>query len=53
MVTVLPTGVIWRMPLCGVYLIMSKKSGVLEFTIGMVKKVIHFNGKSPTFCNMT
>ena len=33
MVTVLPPGVIWRMPLCGVYLLMSIKSGMMDFTI--------------------
>ena len=32
MVTDLPPGVKWLMPLCGVYLLMSKKSGVLYFT---------------------
>ena len=52
MVTVLPPGVIWRMPLCGIYLLVSKKSGVLDFTIGMIKNVIHFNSESPSFCNM-
>ena len=26
---------------------MSKKSGVLDFTIGMIKKDIHFNGEKP------
>ena len=52
MVTVLPPGVKWPMPLCGVYPLMSKKSGVLDFTIEMIKKVIHFNGESPSFCNM-
>ena len=52
MVTVLAPGVIWQMPLCGVYRLVSKNIGVLDFTIGMVKKVIHFNGKSPSFCNM-
>ena len=31
------------MPLYGIYPLVSKKSGVLEFTIGMIKKVIHFN----------
>ena len=56
MVTVLPPGVIimanastWCLPTNQV---MSKKSGVLDFTIGMIKKVIHFNGKSPSFCNI-
>ena len=39
MVRALPLGVIWRMPLCGVYLLVSKKSGVLDFTIGMIKNV--------------
>ena len=29
----------------GVYLLMSIKSVVLDITIGMIKKVIHFNGK--------
>ena len=43
MVSVLPLGVIWRMPLCDVYPLVSKKSGVLEFTMGMITKVIHFN----------
>ena len=52
MLIVLQPGVKWRMPLCGVYLLMSKKSGVLDFTIGMIKKVLHFNDKSPSFCNM-
>ena len=52
MVTVLPPGVILRMPLCGVYPLVSKKSGVLNFTRGMIKKVIHFDGESPSFCNM-
>ena len=42
----------WQMPLCGVYPLVSKKSDVLDFTIGMIKTVIHFNGKSPSFCNM-
>ena len=51
-VTVLPPGVLWQMPLCGVYILMSIKSGVLYFTIGMIKKVIHFNGESASFCNM-
>ena len=41
-----------RMPLCGVYPLVSKKSGGLDFTMGMIKKVIHFNGESPSFCNM-
>ena len=50
MVTVLPPDVIWLMPLYGVYLLMSKKSGV--FGIGMIKKIIHFNCESPSFCNM-
>ena len=41
------------MPLCVVYLLMSIKSGVLDFTIiGMIKKVIHFNGESPSFCDV-
>ena len=52
MVTVLPPGVIWQMPLCGVYPLVSKKSGVLDFTIGMIKKVLYFNGESSSFCNM-
>ena len=52
MVTVLPPDVIWRMPLCGVYPLVSKKSGVLDFTIGVIKKVVHFNGERPSFCNM-
>ena len=30
-------------------LVMSIKSGVLDFTIGMTKKVIHFNVKAPHF----
>ena len=38
MVTVLPLGIIWRMSLCGVYPLVSEKSGVLDFTIGMIKK---------------
>ena len=50
--TVLPPSVTWYMPLCGVYPLVSKKSGVLDFTIGMIKKVIHFNGESPSFCNI-
>ena len=51
-VMVLPPGVKWQMPLCGVYPLVSKKTDVLDFTIGMIKKGIHFNGKSPSFCNM-
>ena len=48
-VTVLPPGVLWRMPLCCVYLLISIKSGVLDFAVlGMIKKVIHFNDESPT-----
>ena len=35
-----------------VYPQVSKKSGVLDFTIGIIKKVIHFNDESPSFCNM-
>ena len=35
-----------------VYLLLSIKSGVLDITIGMIKKVIHFNGKTPSFYNM-
>ena len=31
MVTVLPPGVIWRIPPCGVNVLMSNKSGVLDF----------------------
>ena len=52
MVTDLPPGVICRMPLCGVYLLLSIKSGVLDFTIGMIKKITHLNGESPSFCIM-
>ena len=52
MVTVLPPDVLWCMSLCGVYPLMSKKRGVLDFTIRMIKKVIRFNGISPSFCNM-
>ena len=52
MVTVLPPGVILRMPLCGVYPLVSKKSSVLDFTMGMIKKVIHFDGESPSFRNI-
>ena len=37
---------------CGVYLLLSIKSGVLDITIVMIKKVIHFNGKTPSFYNM-
>ena len=51
-VTVLAPVAIWQMPLCCVYLLMSIKSGVLDFTIGIMKKVIHFNGESLSFCNM-
>ena len=29
--------------------LMSKKSGVFDFTIRMIKKVIHFNRESPSF----
>ena len=47
MVIVLPPGVISQMPLYGVYLLMSKRSGVLNFTIRMIKKVIHFNEQKP------
>ena len=52
MVTVPPPGVIWRIPVCVVYPLVSKKSGVMDFTVGMIKKVIHFNGENPSFCNM-
>ena len=52
MVTVLPHGVILQMSPFGVYPLESKKSGVLDFTIEMKKKVIHINGKKPSFCNM-
>ena len=52
MVTVLPPGAIVGMPLCGVYPLVSKKSGVLDFTIGMIQNVVHFNSESPSFCNM-
>ena len=45
MATVLPLGVKWQMPLCGVYPLVSKKSDVSEFTIGMIKKVIHSTAK--------
>ena len=31
---------------------MSIKNGVLDITIGMIKKVIHFNGETPSFYNM-
>ena len=36
-VTVLPPGVKWRIPPCGVYPLVSKKSGVLDFTIVLIK----------------
>ena len=53
MVTVLPPGVIlWQIPLCGAYPLVYKKSGVLDFTEGMIKKVIHFSSESPLFCNI-
>ena len=46
-VTVLPPGVLWQMPLCDIYLLKSiMKSGVLDFTIGMIKKVIHLKKNS-------
>ena len=38
MVTVLPPDVIWRMPLCGVYPLVSKKSGVLDIPY-IIKKI--------------
>ena len=47
MVTVLPPDVIWLMPLYGVYLLMSKKSGV--FGIGMIKKTYISIVKAPHF----
>ena len=34
------------------YPLVSKKSGVSDLTIGMTKKIIHFNGESPSFYNM-
>ena len=40
------------MPLCGGYLLLSIKSDVLEITVGMIKKVIHFNGKNHLFYDM-
>ena len=46
-VTVLPPGVLW-MPLCGAYLLLSISSGVLDITLGMIQKVIHFNCKNPS-----
>ena len=46
---VLPPGVIWGMPLCGVYPLVYKKGGVLDLTTGIIEKVIHFNGKTPSF----
>ena len=36
-----------------VYLLLSIKSSVLDITIGMIKKVIHSNGKNPSFYNIT
>ena len=30
----------------------SRKSGVLDCTMGMIKYIIHFNGESPSYCNM-
>ena len=38
--------------LCGVYLLLSIRSGVLDITMGIIKKVIHFNGKTHSFYNM-
>ena len=38
--------------LFGVYLLLYIKSDVLDITMGMIKKVIHFNGKTPSFYNM-
>ena len=32
--------------------LLSIKSGVLDITIGMIKKVNHFNNKTPSFYNM-
>ena len=34
-------------PLCGVYLLLLLKSGMMDITIGKMKKVIHFNGEPP------
>ena len=28
------------------------KERCVDFTIGMIKKVIHFNGESPSICNI-
>ena len=41
----------WQMPLCGVYLLMFIKSGVFDFTIGMIMKVMHFNGENSHFAH--
>ena len=38
--------------LCGVYLLLYIKSDVLDITMDMIKKVKHFNGKTPSFYNM-
>ena len=34
------------------YLLLPIRSGVLNITIVMIKKVTHFNGKIPSFYNM-
>ena len=34
------------------YLLMSIKSDVLDITIGIIKKVLHFNGEKPLFYNI-
>ena len=38
--------------LFGVYLLMSIKDGLLDITKGMIKKVIYFSGKKPSFYSM-
>ena len=43
--------VLWASMWC-LAILMSIQSGVLNFTIGRIKKVIHFNGERPSFCNM-
>ena len=47
-----PPGVLWQKPLCGVYLLLSINSGMLEITRGTKKIVIHVKGKSHSFYNI-
>ena len=44
--------VYYGVALCGVYLIVSIKGGMLDIIIGMVRKAIHFNRENHSFSNI-